>query len=781
MKISRYGKIFKYVLSISALGLVALAPFFRGLMFEREMSIHHCLVALISVLALIPLIFCSDGPSDGRERLPVRRMVKSPYFLALALLTVLYGLSSFQAVNSRESLFIWLRHVDYLLSFIIVYLAVGMWSKDKQQSTFMRWSLTVFAVAGTLVAAGGILTCQGIVSIDSGVAFGRLRSTFQYPNAMAAYLMATVLMAIHLAARNPRPLKAGVFAGMGFLIFLAILGSQSRGVWVMLPLILALFFFGQTARKRFILLTAVIFGLAISLSSLTVAPQAQQLQPNWRASLCTLAGFSVAGIIWGGFVKSWLSLLKVYRARKKIIILGIICAILVVFAGTVLVRNHWDGAHEKGISGSPLLSRLMRVNTSENNFQSRMVYYTDALKMVKDRPLLGWGGGGWLSGYPAYQSYNYISTTVHNHFLQVWVEAGTLAMIVFIIPFLVLTRGLWRLYHTRKIRQLSPETWTIGVAALALGMHSAIDFDLSFSSIALLLWGLLALFACQEMVLGFDRVSQDSFGSKRAGAVKFNVLLAIFLSLASISLAAGTITLRAGEAKAKACVLAIQKGDREAAIENIQAASRLDRWSAQHPIIQAQLLMSGIEDNPDPLAKNYLANESLNLVQRALKLDSYNSENHFMLARLYLANGNLEDTLAEAERAKVLQPWLIRTYEEYNSIYENVAVQQLLRGQKEEAGDTLRRVLAATQEAVSKKETLPTRLNSLWDKRSDLTLTPALALTAGQSALLLEDYNQAREFLNIACQAEDQKTKDVAQLWLGVAMRKGGVNEIYKY
>jgi len=542
----------------------------------------------------------------------------------------------------------------------------------------------------------------------------------------------------------------------------------------MLPLILALFTLGQTARRKIVLLIAVILGLTVILSSLTVAPQVQQLQPNWRAFLWTLVGFLTTGVAWGGYVKRRPTIPKVSGLRKRIVVFGIICAMLIVFAGTTLNHNHLGGAHGTGISGGPLLNRLMRINVSENNLQSRMVYYADAFKMVKDRPLLGWGGGGWISGYPAYQSYNYISTTVHNHFLQVWVEAGTLGMIMFVIPFLVLSRGLWRLYHTCTTHRLSSETWTIGVAVLALGMHSIIDFDLSFSSIALLLWALLALFAYREVVLKLTKESQGCLGSKGTGTVRLAVFMLFFLSLASICLAAGTITLRAGEARAKACVSAAQKGDGEAVMEHIQAASRLDRWSAQYPIMRAQFLMAGIEHNPDPQVKKALAYESLNLIRRAVELDSYNSENHFLLARLYLANGYLEKTLAEAERAKVLQPWLIKTYEEFNNIYKNVAIQQILRGQKEAAGVTLRRVLAVTQEALSKKDTLPPRLNSLWDRRSDLTLTPALALTAGQSALILEDYNQARDFLSCACQADDQETKAVAQLWLGLAMQKSG-------
>ncbi len=770
----------EHVMAVLALGLVGSTPFFRGLIFEREMSIHHYLVAMTSILALL-LIFLEFR----RHHLLLRKLAASPYFLALAALTVFYGLSFFQAINLRESLFIWLRHLDYLLSFILVFLAAGMWDKDRRQTAFIHWSLTAFAIAGAAVAAIGILTGQGIVPLPDGLFFGRLGSTFLYPNSMAAYLMATLLITIYLAVQSTRPLPAGLLAGMGYLILLAIIGSQSRGVWAMLPFILALFILGQTARKKSFLLTAGILVTAIALSSLTVAPQVQQSQPNWRAFLWTLAGFLISGTVWiscaARFYKtSWKAAAGL--AKRKVL-LGALLIILIIAAGAVLKHNLPDSTYDSVASDNSLLKRFTPVKV-ESSFQARLVYFADALKMIKERPLSGWGGGGWFSGYHSFQSYNYTSTTVHNHYLQVWVEAGTLGLLAFLVPCLFLCRGLLHLYRIRTTHAADAETWAIGTAAIAIVLHAAIDFDLSFSSIALFLWALLALFAYQEGVLEFGFVAFKRRGlheESRSGhtLAEKNVTIPAVLSLAllgiaSIYLGACTFNLRAAQTRAEAFISAVQKDEEKAALEYIQEAGRLDRWSAQYPIAQAQYLMANTGRNPDLQAKLAMAYESLNLVRRAVELDSYNPDNHFLLARLYLANGQLEETLSEAERARSLQPWLITTYEEFNSICVNVAVQQFLRGQKETAGATLRLVLATAREAVAKKDSLPPRLAGLWDQRSDLKLTPALALNAGQAALLLEEYSQSRDYLTLACQADDPKARAVARLWLGVAMQMSG-------
>jgi len=95
-------------------------------------------------------------------------------------------------------------------------------------------------------------------------------------------------------------------------------------------------------------------------------------------------------------------------------------------------------------------------------------------------------------------------------------------------------------------------------------------------------------------------------------------------------------------------------------------------------------------------------------------------------------------------------------------IYLNAAVQQLL-GQEKAAGATLHQVLVAAEEAINAK---------------GLSLTPALAVTSGQSALLLGNYRLAQEYLSraaeIASGLDDQRTQAIARLWLGAALLKDG-------
>jgi hypothetical protein len=63
----------------------------------------------------------------------------------------------------------------------------------------------------------------------------------------------------------------------------------------------------------------------------------------------------------------------------------------------------------------------------ENAFQ-RVYYIESAKEMIKERPLLGWGGGGWKEAYEAYMSYRYTTREAHSYYFQVGVETGIIGI-----------------------------------------------------------------------------------------------------------------------------------------------------------------------------------------------------------------------------------------------------------------------------------------------------------------------------------------------------------------
>ena len=86
--------------------------------------------------------------------------------------------------------------------------------------------------------------------------------------------------------------------------------------------------------------------------------------------------------------------------------------------------------------------------------------------------------------------------------MQVWVEAGTLGLLAFLAMWVAFIMIAIRTHRNLKQQMEAGETeassylimlWGTLAGALALGIHAAMDFDLSLSAISLLLWTLFAL------------------------------------------------------------------------------------------------------------------------------------------------------------------------------------------------------------------------------------------------------------------------------------------------
>ncbi|MFD1903705.1 O-antigen ligase family protein [Paenibacillus rhizoplanae] len=90
------------------------------------------------------------------------------------------------------------------------------------------------------------------------------------------------------------------------------------------------------------------------------------------------------------------------------------------------------GTGLKSVLPDNIETRLENINFKQHSVLERFTFYKDAMKVVKDYPILGSGGGGWASLYEEYQNNPYISRQVHNFFLQYLIEVGIVGFIVFL-------------------------------------------------------------------------------------------------------------------------------------------------------------------------------------------------------------------------------------------------------------------------------------------------------------------------------------------------------------
>ena len=119
----------------------------------------------------------------------------------------------------------------------------------------------------------------------------------------------------------------------------------------------------------------------------------------------------------------------------------------------------------------------------------------DSLKMIRVRPLLGWGLGTFPVVYPSYRTFytNFFVNAAHNDYIQAAVETG-LTGLALVCGFIVLFYrvALQRTGHWRTdIRSAMTLAAIIGVSGILI--HSLSDFNLQIPANAALFFALVAL------------------------------------------------------------------------------------------------------------------------------------------------------------------------------------------------------------------------------------------------------------------------------------------------
>ena len=109
------------------------------------------------------------------------------------------------------------------------------------------------------------------------------------------------------------------------------------------------------------------------------------------------------------------------------------------------------------------------------------------MKVVKDYPVLGAGGGGWASLYEHYQNNPYLSRQVHNFFLQYLIEVGIVGFLVFMGFILFIFYKFSRQYLRRETDDYNNGFFYL-IIALSILVHSLLDFNLSFAFMGMLVF-----------------------------------------------------------------------------------------------------------------------------------------------------------------------------------------------------------------------------------------------------------------------------------------------------
>jgi tetratricopeptide (TPR) repeat protein len=792
-------------------------PFFRGLFFENELLPTHIVTAAIFALFAFYKL-------ERRELLFFERPLDYAVFILLGL----YITSSIDAWSVRDAIEAVLKMANYAAIYWLLAYSVRSLSA-------VRGYLGVLLASGVGVSLLGLGAAIGTFPYKDAFVGGRIYASLQYPNSTAAFLMTINLFGLYLWDESRNRVLGVLMTVANFLIFLTILGTESRGVLLIYPVVLVIMMLGLSGRQRWNVLGR--FGLQL-VASVAVIGEVMahtggktQLQ-GWLWVLGGAVFASLIYLVWQYIATSRQGAGNSSKRRLQPWVAPAAVALVVV----VVAAAGFGLWHERGKLESiaakadpqTLVARLKTISWGDINLQERLVMSRDAMKIMVSSPanaLLGAGGGGWNATYHKVQPYPYFSTETHDDFMQTGVETGFPGLLDFLLIWGFFIAAAWRLYHHAHAgapasadrppgAAVSATAWVILCSALALGIASAMDFNLSLGAVALLLWGLFGLMrglerlygpeadaraaAIAEAAAAQDRRSKarhkknEPIGWKMPSSLKGIIVgaLSLLVFFGALDLILGIQYAEAGDTAAKANNVQQAISNYEQAIQHDYCNTDFRSMLSQYYLYMVQQDEQSLSKSPqDQTAQNDESTElgkAQDVMSEAVKLSRGDSSLRMLYAQVLFRSGSVDEGLSQLEEANSLLPLDKSTYEGLATgyfaagrFYLEQANQQGASGQeatqlKQMGQNDLEQVLKVPGRIQKRMAGVSKNIMQLWTGRGFplLEVTPTVNQNAGMADVLLGRYQEADGYLQASL--SDSSLKATSQLWEGISLQKQG-------
>lgn len=328
---------------------------------------------------------------------------------------------------------------------------------------------------GAVLCGSALLAVYGLLELPYGIyhtadadisATGaRLGGLLQYPNTFGAVMAAFLLERLFALPSVLRTRTGTLRAAAALLPLLpytaALLLTESRGAWLAAALACAAGF-AQERRAFAPLLVAAAAPLASAALLYRQLAEAK-LAPAVLPGLLWLAGLWAGGVLAGLLLCRWRHSRGPWRRYAAPGALGA-AALLAAAAGAVILHQVQD----RTLGGAATLS-------------ARRLMYSDAWQLARSSLWLGRGGETWRQSYLAIQSQPYVGAEVHSGYMDILLNAGLIGLLLVLVLVSFIVAGLIAVNS-----RLMP-------AAFVLIGHAAVDFDLSFGLVWLLLFWLTVM------------------------------------------------------------------------------------------------------------------------------------------------------------------------------------------------------------------------------------------------------------------------------------------------
>ena len=343
------------------------------------------------------------------------------------------------------------------------------------------------ALAGAALAIGALAAATGWIGVawrhtpwalpDQGL--WRAATTFSYANAAAGLLVPLALLA--LAQRVARP-RSQPLVVTGCLLLVGVGATLSRGGAVALTIGLAVLAWLLGPARLIRAVGPCALGAAIALLGLA---------PSIPASRPPQTGLAVGALMIGLLVAVGLTIL----GRRAVIV----AAVGIAVVAALLVP--------RVLAGAPSVNFGSRISVASSD---RIQAARAALRLAERRPFTGAGPGQAALYWVGPDGRTLTVQYVHNEYLQVLAELGTIGLALLLVLLAVVARMVWRGRHLVG----TPATWAGVVAGLsALAVHSGLDFLWHLPAIPLTSAVLVGLSA--PPLRGKEESAQQSLASQK--------------------------------------------------------------------------------------------------------------------------------------------------------------------------------------------------------------------------------------------------------------------------
>lgn len=685
---------------------IAIGPFFQGYFFPNPTLVAMAVTSLGTACWLV-------SRHLNRMGLSVRGDLATRNLLGLLLWCIA---ASVWSVYVRGNL-------DLVLQTTTALLVYTMLRGESRAHTRARL-IGALTVSALVVALLGLLEYGGyfmdhpslgkLLSIEPQR--NRMFTVFQYPNTAAAFFLVVCLLQNAVLVQSVTLRVKLLLAAASGVIATASILTLSRGSLLVAPLG-AVFLWLGFSRAHLVssighIVATTCLPIAVSLYPITMAA----LQDQWTLVLLWAAAAAAVGALatWGlHFVLRW--------PRHIQATFIVVSVLLVATAGAVAASAYADSLPK-------IFSRITQFDLSSVAKDGRIDFFKDAVKLAVQRPW-GYGGGGWLRSYQQVQEVNYVARDPHGLYALMLVEAGVPGVLMLSTAIVAAAIAAFRIRHDEPVR------WGMAAAALTLAAHAAIDIDLSYYMLWLLLWAMLGL------------AQPDAEPVRMKQELRFAFPVALSVALAS-AVVAGTFA-TAGYAYAGAEV-AVLSGDQERALQLGWRAISLDPLNSQFRTMI-------------PTAEN---------INRALALDPSNEELWRFVSDLFEEQGDSEAALAAAQQALRLRPMSVDHYERVAYLLVARMTTALEDGQTIEAVAVANDLVALGRAMEERGAASLERQKSTFWAYPALTWTSRLNLAVGKAHLVAGELPAAKERLTAAL--KDKQTATDAALWLHALYTRTG-------